>query len=500
MKRVHSIQRCTTRCPSPCLGGIALAGCGGGAETTAEPADDRADGGTDLYVGPPPATADIQAFRIEFWENIRATNRCGNCHNAGGQSPNFARSDDVNAAYQQATSRREPRQPLPVPARRRRSAAATTAGSRTRARAPDSHALDHRLGRRHRDWRHVRSSSIAPTPRDPGSSRRFPATRSRRVHRRPQPAGRSTARVAIGPLSDGAVAVLRCRDDIDEAYLAAIPKINLDDPAASRFVIRLRPRVVTTAGRNCAANAATMQAAIEAMAGAIPVTQVDPRPRRQQGAHLVRRHGRERRQPLREQPDRALRVQDRPGLDGIRHERCRSGGGSAALGRARRLDWVGGWGINSRRRMAKAQASTTASRKFHQLIAATGEYSIEAWVVPGNVTQEDARIVSYSGSNDRRNFTMGQTLYNYDFFNRSTATGTNGTPRLSTDDDDERLAGFVAARRHDVRSGQRPSHLRERRVHRRPGPRRRRHARRVGQQLRVRARQRGRAATVRGRA
>jgi hypothetical protein len=89
--------------------------------------------------------------------------------------------------------------------------------------------------------------------------------------------------------------------------------------------------------------------------------------------------------------------------------------------------------------MAKAQASTTTSRKFQQLIGATGEFSIEAWAVPGNVTQEDARIVTYSGSTTSRNFTLGQTLYNYDFFTRSTATGANGTPQLSTDDDDERL-------------------------------------------------------------
>jgi hypothetical protein len=101
------------------------------------------------------------------------------------------------------------------------------------------------------------------------------------------------------------------------------------------------------------------------------------------------------------------------------------------------VTWVGGWGINIR--SGKAQASTTASRKFQQLITATGEYSIEAWVVPGNVTQEDARIVSYSGSTTARNFTMGQTLYNYDFFGRSSTTGANGTPQLSTADADERL-------------------------------------------------------------
>ena len=54
------------------------------------------------YSGPPPATDDIQSFRIEFWENVRGSNRCGNCHNSTtAQAPTFARSDDVNIAYQQ---------------------------------------------------------------------------------------------------------------------------------------------------------------------------------------------------------------------------------------------------------------------------------------------------------------------------------------------------------------------------------------------------------------
>ena len=55
------------------------------------------------------------------------------------------------------------------------------------------------------------------------------------------------------------------------------------------------------------------------------------------------------------------------------------------------------------------------------------------------MTQEDARIVSYSGSTATRNFTMGQTLYNYDFFGRSSTSDANGTPQLSTADADERL-------------------------------------------------------------
>src|ERR1051325_1984959 len=81
----------------------ALAGCsGGGAPTTENPVT-HAPPVTD-YVGPAAANADVQAFRINLWENIKANNRCGSCHNAGGQTPQFARNHDVNLAYQAANT------------------------------------------------------------------------------------------------------------------------------------------------------------------------------------------------------------------------------------------------------------------------------------------------------------------------------------------------------------------------------------------------------------
>src|SRR5205823_1874814 len=46
--------------------------------------------------------ADVQAFKVNLWENIRTADKCGGCHHEGGQSPMFARSDDVNLAYQAA--------------------------------------------------------------------------------------------------------------------------------------------------------------------------------------------------------------------------------------------------------------------------------------------------------------------------------------------------------------------------------------------------------------
>src|SRR3984885_2248082 len=54
------------------------------------------------YTGPPAQNADVVAFQINLWQNIIPSDRCGGCHHQGGQSPMFARSDDVNLAYQAA--------------------------------------------------------------------------------------------------------------------------------------------------------------------------------------------------------------------------------------------------------------------------------------------------------------------------------------------------------------------------------------------------------------
>ena len=85
------------------LTALALSACsGGGPETVVNPVTTPPNQPT--YSGPAPATADVQAFRINLWENIKATNRCGQCHTVGGQTPMFARPDDVNLAYDAANT------------------------------------------------------------------------------------------------------------------------------------------------------------------------------------------------------------------------------------------------------------------------------------------------------------------------------------------------------------------------------------------------------------
>src|SRR5260370_3123383 len=83
-----------------------LSACGGGGAPTTATAATAPTSQAASYTGPAPATADVQAFAVNFWANVRVQNRCGQCHNATSpaQMPNFARSDDVNLAYAQANT------------------------------------------------------------------------------------------------------------------------------------------------------------------------------------------------------------------------------------------------------------------------------------------------------------------------------------------------------------------------------------------------------------
>ena len=55
-------------------GASALAACSGGASTTTNP-DLTATTQAAVYTGPPPASADVQAFEANLWVNISGSNR-----------------------------------------------------------------------------------------------------------------------------------------------------------------------------------------------------------------------------------------------------------------------------------------------------------------------------------------------------------------------------------------------------------------------------------------
>ena len=83
---------------------VLLAGCGAdsGAPVTSNPPP--LDEGTVNYTGPSPRSADIAAFKTHLWDNLVRVDRCGACHDAGGQAPAFVRRDDINLAFTAAST------------------------------------------------------------------------------------------------------------------------------------------------------------------------------------------------------------------------------------------------------------------------------------------------------------------------------------------------------------------------------------------------------------
>ncbi len=411
---------------------LGLSGCGGGS-TTQNP---NTSGPQALdYTGPAASTADVQAFKLNVWDNLRATNRCGACHGAGGQAPNFVRQDDVNLAYAAAN----PLVDLSSPADSRMVVKVSGGHNCWLASSAACGAV---LTAYISAWAGgsvggpaQQIQLVAPPIKDAGASKSFPADPSlfaSTVHPllMAHCAGCHTDTSATPQAPFFAVS------DAASAYDAVTSshKIDLDTPANSRLVVRLRDEF-HNCWSDCQSNADEMLAAITSFANGVPVTAVDP--------SLV--------------ISKALKLTDgiiasggsRNVANVIALYEFKTGTGSTAydtsgvepalnLTLCGDVGWVNGWGIDIRN--GKAQGTTAASSKLSKLIKATGEYTIEAWVVPANVTQEGpARIISYSGGTTTRNFTLGQTLYNYDFLQRSSNSDGNGEPALSTADAAERL-------------------------------------------------------------
>ncbi len=412
-----------------------LVACGGGASTESNPATSPNNNvGASSYNGPNALTDDIRAFQVNVWERLRDSNRCGACHVEGEQSPMFVRQDDVNLAYSEANSLID----LDSPASSR---LVTKVGEDHNCWLPSVAACTTAITSYIEDWAAGTSSAgreiqlVAPVAYNPGSTLSFPAD-----------VNLTTFATTVWPLltanCDG------CHIDssptpqqpffasgnLADAYEAAKSKINLNDPASSRLVVRLRNEF-HNCWTQCDADASAMENQIIALAGSVPVNQVQA-PTVFSNALTL--------------PEGIVAA------GGSRHEadvialyEFKTGTGSIALDTSGVLpelnltlsgdvNWVGGWGIEVV--SGKAQGSTANSKKLHDLIKATGEYSIEAWVAPANVVQEGpARIISYSAGTNARNFTVGQTQYNYDFLHRSSTTDGNGEAALSTADADEDL-------------------------------------------------------------
>jgi hypothetical protein len=385
------------------------------------------------YTGPAPSSKDVQAFEVSLWNNIRSSDRCGGCHYAGGQSPQFARSDDVNLAYQAA---------LPL----------------VNTSQPGESTLVQRVGGGHNCWvaspqacadtmltwiqnwigggsgAAAKVQLVPPPDQSVGGTKTFPAS-SGAFASTVYPLLRQFCWQCHDPNSSTPQAPYFASSDVNQAYIEAQAKINLDDPASSRFVERLATEshhCWSTTGPggppDCPGSAASMLAAITSFANGITPTTVpsswviSKAIMLKQG--IIASGG------SRYDADTIAKYEFKEGTGSLAYD---TSGVSpeADLTVSGNVTWDQAWGIIFGQG-SRAQALTTSSQKIANLVQTTGEYSIEVWASPANIAQTKANIVSYSGSDSARDVTLGQDAVQYQAQTRSDKTDTNGNPPLLT--------------------------------------------------------------------
>ncbi|WP_191964459.1 LamG domain-containing protein [Marinobacter confluentis] len=412
-----------------------LAGCGG--ESTEQLPNDGADNTTSSYSGPIPATDDVANFKREFWDKLREQpGGCGDCHsNAGGQSPKFMNEDDINAAYAQANTVVNLSEPAQSPM-------IAKVADNHNCWASSTNVCVDILTTYIANWANNSEGSVktvelsAPEIKDVGNTLAFPETSSAfETHIYPT----LTEYCSDCHTGNGQTPYIASANP-QTAYEQAKSRIDLNDSAdvtldeaSSRLVERLRDDQHNCWDADCDESAMTMLAAIQNFVATLGEPEPIPENLIVSKALTLNGDGLE--------ANSGGRFEDNV----IALYEFKTGEGQTAFdtsGVLPALDmtlsgnvgWVGGWGVEfgpsyqedgATIRAGKAQGSTDDSSKLHNLLTASGEYSIEAWVVPGNTVQEDARIVTYSGSATARNFTLGQTEQLYDVLHRSTTSDQN---------------------------------------------------------------------------
>jgi hypothetical protein len=408
---------------------LLLVGCSGGAPTTQNP-NLTATTEVASYNGPAPDSADVQAFEANLWVNISPSNRCGNCHKAGGQSPMFARADDINQAYSAALTVVNLSQP-------ETSLMVQKVGGGHNCWLSSPQACADILTTWIANWAGGASGSAAgtqipltaPPSQTVGATKVFPGDPtlfSTTVYPVVQQyCSRCHSDTAATPQSP-----FFASGSLTEAYAYAQPEIDLNNPTNSVFYIRLAQQSHNCWGNpvDCPASAAIMLSAIQAMANGINVTPVDPTLIVSKALSLTQ--------------GTVASGANRYDSHCIAKWEFKEGTGSVAfdtsgvdpgmdLTLSGNTSWVGGWGVAFGTN-GRAQASTGTSSKLYNKLSNSGQYSVEVWVNAANVTQTKADIASYSGGDKLRNFTLAQDAFQYEAFARSSVTDQNGSPSLLT--------------------------------------------------------------------
>ncbi len=404
--------------------------CGDSEVKTQPPAPENNP--SQAYNGPAPQTEDIQKYKTFLWDNISTSDKCGACHIQGEQAPYFASRHDVNNAYA-ATN---PLVNLTAPAQSR---LVTKVSTGHNCWLNSDQACSETMQQWIKLWADDRVSVAntieltAPIIREPGTSRNFPADSSL-YSSQIYPLVRQYCANCHSESATTAQSPFFASADLAQAYESAKRVINLDSPSQSRLVVRLGSEF-HNCWSDCQSNSAEMQTAIQGFADAIELDAISPE--MVVSKSLLLTDGLVASSGGRFESDVIALYQFKTGEGNTAYDT--SGISPAAnLTITGEVEWLGSWGLSFIN--GRAQASTANSKKLHDLITSTGEFSIEAWLTPNNVVQEGpARIVTYSAGDNERNFTLGQSQYNYDFMLRTQSSTNNGIPALSTPDAAEEL-------------------------------------------------------------
>jgi len=414
---------------STVLAALLLGACSGGAPTTQLP-NVQAAAQVASYTGPAPGSADVQAFESNLWVNISPSNRCGNCHKASGQTPMFARSDDINLAYSGAltvVNLSQPETSLMVQK--------VAGGHNCWLSSPQACAdilttwISNWAGGGSGSSAGTQIQLTAPPSQTVGATKVFPADAtlfSTTVYPVVQQwCARCHSDTAATPQSP-----YFASGNLTEAYLAAQPEIDLNTPTNSTFYLRLAQQSHNCWGNpvNCPASAAVMLAALQAYASGIAVAPVDPTLVVSKALSLTQ--GTVASGANRYDAHDIAKWEFKEGTGTIAYDTSGVDPGMD-LTLSGNTGWVGGWGVSFGVN-GRAQASTATSSKLYNKLSTSGQYSIELWVNAANVTQTKAYIASYSGGDKLRNFTVAQDAFQYEAFARSSASDLNGAPTLLT--------------------------------------------------------------------
>jgi mono/diheme cytochrome c family protein len=422
---------------------LALQACSGGSGGGASEREGEVSGSDVsgfVYSGDAPANTEIQNFKTSFYDN--AVIRCGSCHTTGGVGTTaFVDNDDVNFAWEEAKKVANLLDP---------------ASSDVVTRVENGHncwlssdascaaAMTGYVER----WAAGASQSVSTVTLIPREAQELAGLKILPVDYATADAALSYDLTGEGELlgllqtycsdchSGGSATPQSpyfASDDASVAYAAMSGKVDLVTPANSRFVIKIAGN--HNCWSDCEDDAEEIEEAIERFAAEIPEVEVDEDLVISM-AQVIEEDGIVASGGGRFEDDVVAKWEFREGegdqvadTSGVQPEMPLT-----VLGE---FEWYGGWGINLTN--GRALGAVSGSTKLHDRLSVAGEYTIEAWVAPNNVTQEDAWIVGYAGGPEDRNVLLTQTLYNYDFYNRSNANvdEADGGPAVSTDDDDE---------------------------------------------------------------